>query len=224
MKDIIVLAIVYLMGIAILLIFNELAYRRLDAKGEVTRKFAHFSSILATMPFPYIFPSHWYVLVLALIFTAVLYLTKNGKQLQSIHDIERKSVGSYMMPISIYFTFLISTLLDNKFVYILPMLILAISDPMAAILGMNIKKYNGRIKLFGYKLNKTWIGSGAFLVSSFVISVIAYYFHFGVFDLNAFWLSLAVCVTTTLIELTSWRGLDNLGIPISGVVILVLFL
>jgi dolichol kinase len=147
MGNIVVLSIVYLIGIVLLLTFNELNYRRLNLKGEFTRKFAHFMSTLAVVPFPYIFPSHWYILVLALLFFAVLFITQYSKQLKSIHDIERKSIGSYLLPLSIYITFLISNLLGNKFIYILPMLILAVCDPMAAILGINIKNYNGRINL-----------------------------------------------------------------------------
>ena len=176
------------------------------------------------VPFPYIFTSHWYVLVLALIFFAVLFITQNGKHLKSIHDIERKSIGSYLLPLSIYGTFWISCMLHNKFLYILPMLILAVCDPMAAILGINIKNYNGRIKLFGHKFEKTWLGSGAFLFTSFIISVIALYFHHSVFNLKTFWLALLIAAISTLGEFFSWRGSDNLTIPLSVVLILVLFL
>jgi dolichol kinase len=224
MGNIVVLSFVYLIGIGLLLIFNELVYRRLNPTGEITRKFAHFSSVLATVPFPYIFPSHWYILVLALLFAAVLFITRKGKMLKSIHGIERKSIGSYLLPIAIYITFLFSDLLDDKFLYILPMLILAVSDPMAAILGINIKAYNGRIKVFGKKLNKTWLGSGAFLVSSFVISIIALYFHRGVFDFETFWLAMLVALVTMFAELISWRGSDNLSIPLSALLVLLLFL
>jgi dolichol kinase len=104
------------------------------------------------------------------------------------------------------------------------MLILGICDPMAAILGINIKNYNGRIKLFGHKFQKTWLGSGAFLVTSFLISLIALYFHLAVFDLKTFCLALLIAVTSMLGELFSWRGSDNLTIPLSVVLILVLFL
>ncbi len=224
MVNTVVLAFVYLLGIGILLIFNELNYRRLKVKGEITRKFAHFTATLATVPFPYIFTSHWYVLILAAIFFVVLFATQFGKQLKSIHDIERKSVGSYLLPFSIYITFLISCLLDNKFLYILPMLILAVCDPMAAILGMSTKKNNGKIKLFGIKTTKTVIGSCAFLVTSFIISLIALYFHRGVFDLKTFWLAMALALAGTLAELVSWRGSDNLSIPTSVVIVLILFL
>ena len=224
MVNTIVFALVYLIGIAILLIFNELNYRRLNVKGEITRKFAHFTGTLATIPFPYIFSSHWYVLVLAAIFFAVLFATQYSKQLKSIHDIERKSIGSYLLPFSIYITFLISTLFENKFLYILPMLLLAVCDPMAAILGMSAKKNNGKIKLFGVKTEKTIIGSVAFLVTGFVISIIALYFHRAVFDLKTFWLALLVALTGTLSEIAGWRGSDNLSIPLSVVLMLVLFL
>lgn len=224
MKNLLVLSFIYLIGISLLLVFNELIYRRLNPTGEVTRKFAHFTSVLATVPFPYIFPSHWYILVLALLFAVVLFITQSSKMLESIHDIERKSIGSYLLPLSIYITFLCFELLGNKFIYILPMLILAVCDPMAAILGYNIKTYNGRIKIFGKKLNKTWLGSSSFLILSFVISVIALYFHRGVFDLKTFWLASLVAVITMFAELISWRGSDNLSIPLSAMAVLILFL
>lgn len=224
MENIILLSFIYLIGISLLLIFNELIYRRLSPTGEITRKFAHFSAVLATVPFPYIFLSHWYILVLAFLFAVVLFVTQKGKLLKSIHGIERKSIGSYLLPFAIYITFLFADLLGNKFLYILPMLILAVSDPMAAILGINVKTYNGRIKIFGKKLNKTWLGTGAFLASSFVISIIALYFHRTIFDLKTFWLALLVAVVTMFAELISWRGSDNLSIPLSAVLVLVLFL
>jgi phytol kinase len=89
MTNIIVISILYLVGISLLLIFNELNYRRLKVKGEFTRKFAHFTATLAVVPFPYIFPSHWYVLILASIFFALLFIKHQIKQLRSINDIER---------------------------------------------------------------------------------------------------------------------------------------
>lgn len=224
MGNIIVLSFIYLVGISLLLAFNELNYRRLNLKGEFTRKIAHFSATLATIPFPYIFPSHWYVLVLALLFFGVLYITKYMKQLESIHNIERMSIGSYLLPISIYVTFLISFLFENKLIYILPIVILAVCDPIAAILGINVKNFNGRIKMFGYTFNKTWLGSGGFFVTSFVISLIALYFHHNAFDLKTFWLAFVVAFAGTLAELFSLGGTDNLTIPLSVVLILVVFL
>lgn len=224
MGNTIALAVVYLIAISLLLIFNELNYRRFKVKGEITRKFAHFVSTLAVVPFPYIFSSHWYVLILASVFFIVLFITQHSKYLNSIHDIERKSIGSYLLPFSIYVSFYLSVKFGMKFYYILPMLILAICDPMAAILGMNIKQKNQKIIIFGIDTGKTVLGSGAFLITSFIISIIALYFNREVFDLKTFWLALVVSVIGTLAELFSWRGSDNLTIPLSVCFTLLLFL
>ncbi|MCY1720859.1 phosphatidate cytidylyltransferase [Prolixibacteraceae bacterium Z1-6] len=215
MGNTITLSIVYFIAIILLLAFNELNYRRLKVKGEITRKFAHFTATVAVVPFPYIFSSHWYVLILASIFFIALFVTQRIKQLNSIHDIERKSIGSYLLPMSIYITFLMSNLLDNKFIYILPMLVLGISDPMAAIVGMGMKKNNHQIKLFGISTGKSIFGSGAFFITTIVICLIALYFHRGVFDLKTFWLALVVSIVGSLAEMISWRGSDNLTIPVS---------
>lgn len=224
MGNTITVSIVYFIAIMLLLAFNELNYRRLKVKGEITRKFAHFTATVAVVPFPYIFSSHWSVLILAIVFFIALFVTQFSKQLKSIHDIERKSIGSYLLPLSIYLTFLLSNLLDNKFIYILPMLILGICDPVAAIVGMGMKKNNHRIKIFGITTGKSLFGSGAFLITSFVISIIALYFNRGVFDFKTFWLAMTVAVFSMLAEMFSWRGSDNLTIPLSIAFILILFL
>ncbi len=104
------------------------------------------------------------------------------------------------------------------------MLILGICDPMAAIVGMGMKKNNHQIRIFGIATGKTVLGSGAFLISSFVISIIALYFKRGVFDLKTFWLALVVAVIGMLAEMFSWRGSDNLTIPVSVAFTLLLFL
>lgn len=220
MTNIIVLAFIYLIGIGLLLVFNELNYRRLNLKGELTRKFAHFAATLATVPFPYIFDSHWYVLVLALLFAGVLWLTQHIKSLKSIHDIERKSVGSYLLPLAIYLSFYLSVQLEWKLLHVLPMLILAVSDPAAALLGLNVQKFNGRIKVFGHRLEKTWLGSAAFFSSAFVISLIALYFNRELFDFKTFYVAGTVALATTLAELISWRGSDNLSIPLAAMLML----
>jgi dolichol kinase len=224
MNNQIAVAVLYLFAISFLLIFNELIYRRLGLKGEITRKFAHFTATLSTVTFPYLFTDHWYVLVLAVAFFIILFISRNGTQLKSIHDINRKSVGSYLLPLSIYLTFLISNLLDNKFLYILPIIILAVCDPMAGILGLNIKKNNHKIEILGIETKKTVLGSGSFLLSSFIISIFALYFNRMVFDFKTFWLSLAIAVVATTAELISWRGSDNLFIPVSVIAMIIIFL
>jgi len=224
MDSVLIISIIYFVGIVILLIANELYYRYLGVKGEYSRKFAHITATLATLPFPYIIPSHWYILVLALIFFVVLYITQRSTFLNSIHDIRRRSIGSYLLPVAIYITFLISSLFGSKILFILPMLILAICDPVAAIVGMSVKKFNRNIRLGRYTLQKTWLGSAGFLVSSFILTIIALYIHFGVLNLKTIYISLMIGVAGTIAELASWRGSDNITIPLSVQFILIFLL
>ncbi len=220
----IVLTVLFLFGIMFLLIFNELVYRRLGPKGEITRKFAHFTGTLSTITFPYLFESHWYVFILAVIFFILLFISRNRTYLKSIHDIDRQSLGSYLLPVSIYLIFLVADLMDNQFLFILPILVLAICDPIAGIMGINLQQYNHKIRIFNLELNKTWLGSLSFFVSCLIISIIALYFNQQSFTLKTFWLAVVVALVSTLTEMFSWRGTDNLLIPMSVLLVLVIML
>jgi phytol kinase len=218
------LTLIFIIVFVSLLVFTELIYRRLGFKGEITRKFAHFTATLSTIIFPYLFDDHWYVLALAVFFFVLLYISKKGTHLKSIHDITRKSAGSYLLPVAIYLTFLIAYQMGHRFYFILPVLVLAICDPVAGILGLNIQQFNHKISLFGHQFQKTTLGSSSFFISCFLISLIALYYHRMVFDAKTFWLALSIAVLGTLVELFSWRGTDNLFIPMSVLLMLVIFL
>jgi phytol kinase len=218
------ITLVFLVTFLLLLIFNEMVYRRLHPMGEITRKLAHFLATLSTVTFPFLFDNHWYVFALAVIFFLLLFFSRKRRYLKSIHDIDRKSLGSYLLPVAIYLTFLFSHLLDNKFMFILPILVLAICDPVAGILGMNLQVYNHQIRIFKWKLNKTSTGSISFFIACFIISLIALYFYRMSLDFKTFGLSMIIAMAGTLTEMFSWKGTDNLFIPMVVLLILVLFL
>lgn len=218
------LTIIFLFAFILLLAFVEMVYRRLGLDGEITRKFAHFSATLSTITFPYLFDDHWYVLALAVIFFLLLFISQNLSYLRSIHDIKRISVGSYLLPVAIYLTFLVSHLMNDNFLFILPMLVLAICDPIAGILGINLQQYNHKIRIFKWKLQKTWLGSISFFVSCFIISIVALYFNQMKIDLQTFWIAFIISLVSSVVELISWKGTDNLLIPMSVLLVLILML
>jgi phytol kinase len=218
------LTVIFLVAFMLLLVFNELVYRRLELKGEITRKFAHFTATLSTITFPYLFNDHWYVLVLAIIFFLLLFISRNRSYLKSIHDIKRISAGSYLLPLAIYLTFLVSYLMDDRFLFILPMLILAICDPVAGIMGINLQLYNHKIKILKWTLQKTLLGSLSFFISCFVISIVALYFNQMKIDLQTVWIALIISLVSSVVELLSWKGIDNLLIPMSVLLVLLFML
>jgi dolichol kinase len=102
--------------------------------------------------------------------------------------------------------------------------VLAVCDPVAGILGINLQQYNNRIKLFGRELQKTWLGSLSFFVSCFIISLIALYFNLEQINLRIFTIAFTVAIVSTLAEMLSWKGSDNLFIPLSVLLVLVILL
>jgi phytol kinase len=218
------LTVIFLFAFILLLTFVEMIYRRLGLDGEITRKFAHFAATLSTITFPYLFNDHWYVLSLAVIFFLLLFVSRNHSYLKSIHDIKRISVGSYLLPVAIYLTFLVSHQMNNDFLFILPMLVLAICDPVAGIMGMNLQQYNHKIRIFTWKLQKTWLGTISLFVSCFLISIVALYFNQMRIDLEILWVAVVISVVSSIVELISWKGTDNLLIPISVLLVLVFML
>ncbi|MBY5957368.1 hypothetical protein KUV50_04415 [Membranicola marinus] len=215
MDNVLLISLGYLFGISLLLIFNEVNYRWFKIKGEYSRKIAHVLATLATLPFPFLFSSHWYVFFLAALFFVVLWSSQRIRQLNSIHDIARNSYGSYLLPLAIYFTFLGYTFSGDPVMYILPITILAICDPVAALAGMSVKKYNRTLSLPGIPTKKTVVGSFAFLCASAILSLIILNW-WSEWTLNKMVLmSINIAIVSTLAELLSWRGSDNLTIPLS---------
>lgn len=214
-NNVLLVTLAYLVGISLLLVLNEANYRWLKMKGEYSRKMAHVLATLATVPFPYLFTSHWYVFGLAFLFFGVLYFSQRYKQLNSIHEIGRRSIGSYLLPASIYLTFLIYTFTGNPVIYIIPITILAVCDPVAALVGMSVKTRNVKLTVPWQRSDKTLVGSLAFYVSSMLISI-GLLNWFGEGDiLSIIRSSLVIALIGTLAELISFRGSDNLTIPLS---------
>ncbi|HLU94761.1 MAG TPA: hypothetical protein VKZ54_11575 [Membranihabitans sp.] len=215
MDNILLIALVYLVGISLLLVLNELNYRYWKLQAEYSRKIAHVLATLATLPFPWLGDIHWFLLGLVTVFVIFMFVSSRTRFLNSIHDVSRKSYGSLFLPIAIYLTYLIYTISGDPLMYVLPMTVLSICDPAAAISGMSFQKGNVALSWPGRTSSKTLFGSGAFFIVSCLIC-------FGYLN----WLtdlplgrvivySMLLSILSTLAELFSWRGSDNITIPLS---------
>lgn len=220
-----------LLGAAFLALFGiaELLYHKARVQAEYTRKLVHFGTGLLTLLFPLFLDTHWYVLLLCGSFAVILTLSQKFNFLRSINAIDRKSHGSISYPVAVYGTFLFFTYgyTDDwshrpepqlPFYYI-PILTLAICDPLAALLGK-------RFPWKPYKVGagkKTVTGSFAFFVSATLLCFIILYVVTGGFSFpDAFTIALLIGATTTIAEAFSRNGFDNLTIP--GTAILMLYL
>jgi phytol kinase len=208
-----------ILACAFLLLFAlaELLYRVFKVKAEYTRKLVHLCTGLITLLFPVFLESHWYVLALCLSFLIILLLSLRLGWLPSINNIDRVSRGSISYPLAVYVCFYTYTFFDNYIFFYLPVLVLAVADPMAALWG---RKYpRGRYIIFHEQ--KTVVGSAAFFVSALIVSFFLFT-SFSNFQAPGVWvMSVFVALVTCIAESISQKGYDNLAIPFCALVILV---
>ncbi len=197
----------------------EVLYHRLHIRVELTRKLVHIVTGLLTLLFPLMLDNQWLVLLLCSSFAMILVVSLRYSLLKSINAIDRESVGSLAYPIAVYGCYLAYEYTGKNYLfYYLPILTLAVCDPIAALTGK-------RWPLGKYKVgrdSKTLMGSSMFFVSACILA----YFLIGAFtdkdQLSVAGSSLAIGAIGTLTEAFSRRGLDNVTIP--GAVLIMLFL
>lgn len=196
---------------------SEWLYHIGKVKAEWTRKIVHLATGLLTLLFPIVLTSHWQVLFLCASFLAILLASLKFGWLLSINAIDRFSYGSILFPIIVYLLFLVFQMVGKGLIiFYLPILILAICDPVAALVGKRFPF--GRYRIMG--CGKSAAGSLAFLVSALLVTGVT------VFALNdvqsGTLLILLVPAIATVAEALGVKGMDNFTIPASVVLTLCL--
>ncbi|MEM8523158.1 MAG: phosphatidate cytidylyltransferase [Bacteroidota bacterium] len=214
------LNIVYL-TLAFLLLFAsaEWLYHKRNIKAEVTRKYVHIATGLLTLFFPLMLENHWFVLLLCESFMLILVASLRLNLLPSINAVDRKTSGSLMYPIIVYGCYLVYSYYDQFMFYYIPILILALCDPIAAFVGMNYPK--GKYQTFGK--TKTWSGSLCFFGVAVVICLLL---MIGVENMTftaALPIAITVGAATATAEALTHGGYDNFTIPASALTVLILF-
>jgi phytol kinase len=211
-----------LLSLAFLALFTfaELLHRRLKIRAEITRKIVHSGTGLLTLLFPLLLKNIWQVLFLCGTFLILLLASLRFKLLPSINAIDRVSHGSILYPVAVFFCYLVFVKMDQALIFFyLPILTLAICDPLAAFVG---KRYSFGKYQIG-KATKTWTGTVTFFVAASLIGAASFY----LFDQDNFSLIpsvpkvLAIALAATVSEAVGSHGMDNLFIPTSVVIALI---
>lgn len=198
---------------------SETLYYYANVEAEKTRKLVHLGTGLLTLLFPLLLSSHWYVLLLCSSFLWILLLSLRFNLLKSVNNIDRVSRGSLLYPFVVYFLFVAYSFYDQILFFYLPVLILAISDPAASMAGTKWPKGKYHVK----HETKTLVGSSVFLFTAFVIAGLLMYGLTGLSTLEILLLSLLIAILTSLIEALSYKGYDNLFIPMLALAVLMVF-
>jgi dolichol kinase len=188
---------------------GEIMYHKLKVKPEITRKFSHFSSGILALSFYIYLTEITSVAVLCTSFLGLLILSKKFGFLKSINNVDRITVGSFLFPVSVFGCFVLahfSSLQQHALFFYLPILTLAICDPLSALVG---KKFPyGKYKV-GIN-HKTIMGSSAFLISALLLGYVLSLILKIEVSILTIGISALLC---TFIEGISRNGWDNLTIP-----------
>lgn len=198
----------------------EVLYRWRGVPAEYTRKLVHAGTGLLTLLFPILLTSHWQVLLLCGSFALILWSTQRIGMLPSIHAIRRTSHGSICYPTVVYLVFGAyewvsahgtSTVPALLYFYI-PILIMALCDPMAALIGRKWPVWKFRVGAG----TKSLAGSAAFFLMAFSLAAMLLL----MFQTNG-WanhqipaIALTLGAATCTAEALTPNGFDNLTIPL----------
>ena len=186
---------------------------------ELRRKTLHIGIGLAALTFPYLLTRPWMVVTAFGAVCAWMIFVRRIEYLRCrfgcvLHDAGRESHGE------LYFAIALAWLLiadrAGSFQYVIPLLILTVSDAAAAIVGRALPV--GRFAIFGN--SKSLSGSAAFMVTAFTISATTLLIGTTFSLAQVVLVSMTVSATTTIAEVVSVRGLDNLSVPLVAWLIL----
>jgi dolichol kinase len=196
-------------GFMLLFLAAELWRRLAAAPVEWTRKLVHFGGGVIAAFFPWLFASHWTVLVLGMAFLALLWGTRRLGLLPSVHAVRRRSEGGIYFPIAIYLVFLLGA--DRPVFYLIAILALVVSDAAAAVLGGAY----GRTTYAVEQDRRSLEGSTVFFFSTFLVVHLPLLLMTDLPAETTVLVGVQLALIVTLLEAISLEGNDNLIIPLA---------
>ena len=199
------------LAVLLILVANELWYRKKAPHDEFSRKFVHITigSFVAFWPF---FLSWRQIQFLSVAFLIAISISKALGIFQAIHSVQRPTWGEIFFAAAVGIIALMTT---NKWIYAAALLQMSLADGLAAVIGT---KYGGRYKYLVFGHPKSLAGTATFFVVSFTVLIV---FN-GNFPNELSLISiLGISLFASLLENIFIMGLDNLLVPLFVALILV---
>jgi phytol kinase len=125
-----------------------------------------------------------------------------------LFSVERKSIGDLLFGVAVVLLFHLSQ--DRHALYVLPLLILTLSDTAAALVGANFGRHSFQV----VSGKKSWEGCLAFFLATALLSCVVLVFMTDLAPLQIVCITLTLAFIGTMVEAVSWHGLDNLFVPL----------
>ncbi|RPI02960.1 MAG: DUF92 domain-containing protein [Calditrichaeota bacterium] len=195
----------------------EIIRRLFHWPSESTRKLVHIFVGILVASTPFVLKSMWPMVIIGVSFTVIDYLAIRLGFLQGIHGTSRHTYGTVFYPIS-FVVLTISLWQNHKLILVTSMLIMAISDAAAAVVGERVK--NPIILHWGPEKKSVQGSISMFVVTFLIVAVcLGSAIHLAVLALSplyVLWIALVVALIAMMSEAISAQGSDNLTVPLSS--------
>ena len=194
-----------------------------ERKGiEFSRKFIHI--MLGNWWFiaMYFFTNIWFAIFVPIAFVIINYVSYKKDLIKFMERDKQDGIGTVYYAISILILIIISFgIYKDPLLGLIPNLIMAYSDGFAGVFGKILK--SKKYKINGAK--KSYAGS--FIMFLLTILIIGGYLlskHQEVFFQTGHWplITVMMSIMITIIEAVSSKGSDNISVPISTLIMLIL--
>jgi phytol kinase len=179
---------------------------------ELKRKALHISVGLTALSFPLFLTETWMIITALGLVVAWLFAVRRIPALRRhfgsvLHEVKRDSLGEIYFALSIAGLLLLTQ--DEPIFFVIPILILALADASAAIVG----KVFPIGRLTGVARGKTAAGCAAFFAVAFLVSFASLLGLAELQTVHALLIATALAVTTCAAEAVSRGGIDNFVVP-----------
>ena len=192
---------------------------RVGLDPEWARKIAHIAMGGVALTFPWVFEGVWPVVVLSSLAFVLMVGLRLSDMLyealgQALYGVDRTSYGELCFPLAIGLLFALSG--GDPILYCVPILLLGLADPAAAAVGLR----HGRILYTTDDGIKSGEGSASFFLVAFFCVHVPLLLGTDTGRLETLLIATIVGLLVTSLEAISWRGLDNLFVPVGGYALL----
>ncbi len=203
--------------ISILLLMTAVRYLagKFGLSPEIQRKIVHVAVGISSLFFPLVFSTSIPVLILITCTIFVMLAMRRSKTKEHgigsvLHSVSRASYGEIYLALSVAFLFFRSD--ANPVLYVLPLLVITLSDTASALVGITY----GKLRFAVAEGTKSIEGVVAFFMVTWISAMIVLLLMSDAGRVNVILLSLLIAAFCALVEADSWRGLDNLFVPIGA--------
>jgi len=209
----------FLFFIITLIFLSEFLYKKKFLSPQIFRAIIHSIVGIGVSISPFLFETFFHPIFLAIIFLLINLFSYKNNKLKSFHNVNRDSLGTIFFPIS--FIILAIPFWENKYFITSSFMILAISDPLASIVGNFYKKAHF------YKISKeikSIEGSLIMFLSTSTILILLSDHIFNKLNIIDLTITILMCsIFITISESISTKGSDNLSIPLTVFIFIEMF-